>query len=85
MPSTHPKSVKMNDAYIALQWHDEIKDTLYFAGFSNRCTRDVVRGKKAYVFQNDKFCLTIAGRSIKINDVVFKNVRDAKRHIQEML
>lgn len=75
----------MNDAFIAMQWRDELKDTLYFAGFDNRCTKDMVRGKKAYIFQNDKFCLTIAGRSIKIGDATFKNVRDAKRHIQEML
>jgi len=73
----------MNDAYVAMQWCDELKDTLYFAGLSNRCTKDVVRGKKAYIFQNDKFNLTIAGKSITIDGVKIKNVREAKQFIVE--
>lgn len=73
----------MNDAYIAMQNCDELRDTLFFAGLDNRCQREVVRGKKAYVFRNDKFCLTIAGRSITIDDTKVKSVREAKRIICE--
>jgi len=73
----------MNDAYIALQHREELADTLFFAGYNNNFSKSVVSGKKIYVHQNDDFCLTIAGRSITIGDVKFKNVRDAKRHICE--
>ena len=40
----------MNDAYIAMQWRDELADTLYFGGFDAVYSRDVIRGKKSYVF-----------------------------------
>jgi hypothetical protein len=73
----------MNDAFIALQHRDELSDTLFFAGFGNNCTREVVRGKKAYVFKNEKFSLTISGRSITIDGEKFRSTRDAKRHICE--
>ena len=73
----------MNDAYIAMQWRDELADTLYFGGFDAVYSRDVIRGKKSYVFTSSKINLTITGRTIIINDVKFKSVRDAKRHICE--
>ena len=73
----------MNDAFVALQRRDELSDTLFFCGLSNTCTREVVRGKKAYVFKTEKLCLTIAGNSIIIDDVKVKNVYDAKRLICE--
>lgn len=73
----------MNDAFIALQYKEELSDTLYFAGFGNKCTREVVRGKKAYVFKNHAFCLTIVGRTITIDKEKFRSARDAKRHICE--
>lgn len=73
----------MNDAFIAMQWRDELQDTLYFAGYPHAFTREVVRGKKAYIFKNDAFCVTVVGKSITIDDVKFKTVRDAKRHICE--
>jgi hypothetical protein len=73
----------MNDAYIAMQWRDELADTLYFGGFDAVYSRDVIRGKKSYVFTSSKINLTITGRTIIIDDVKFKSVRDAKRHICE--
>jgi len=73
----------MNDAFIALQWRDELADTLYFGGFDAVYSKDVIRGKKAYVFSSPKINLTITGRSIIIDDVKFRSVRDAKRHICE--
>jgi hypothetical protein len=73
----------MNDAFIAKQWREELSDTLYFAGFGNQFTREVVRGKKAYVFKNEKFSLTIAGKNITIDGEKFRSTRDAKRHICE--
>jgi hypothetical protein len=73
----------MNDAFIAMQHREELADTLFFAGLNNQCTKELVRGKKAYVFKNDKFCLTITGRSIRIDDVTYRSTRDAKRHICE--
>ena len=73
----------MNDAYIAMQWRDELADTMYFGGFDTVYSRDVIRGKKAYVFASSKINLTIIGRTIIIDDVKFKSVRDAKRHICE--
>lgn len=73
----------MNDAFLALQYKDELSDTLFFAGFSNRCTREVIRGKKAYVFKTEKFNLTIAGKIITIDGVKVKNVREAKNVICE--
>lgn len=73
----------MNDAFIAMQWRDELKDTLYFAGLDNKFSKDVVRGKKAYVNKNEKFSLTISGRNITIDGEKFRSTRDAKRHICE--
>ena len=73
----------MNDAYIAMQWRDELADTLYFGGFDAVYSRDVIRGKKSYVFTSSKINLTITGRTIIFDDVKFKSVRDAKRHICE--
>ena len=73
----------MNDAFIALQYRDELSDTLFFAGLKNNYTKEMVRGKKAYVFQNDKLSLTISGRSIIINGQKFKSCREAKSYIAE--
>ena len=73
----------MNDAFIALQNRDELRDTLFFAGFDNQYSRDTVQGKKVYVFRTDKFNLTLQGKSIIINDEKFKSVREAKRYICE--
>ena len=73
----------MNDAFIALQYREELADTLYFAGLKNTFSKDMVRGKKAYVNKNEKFCLTIVGRSISIDGEKFRSTRDAKRHICE--
>lgn len=71
----------MNDAWIASQWRDELSETLFFSGFNNRCTRETIRGKKAYVFNTEKFCLTIAGKSITIDGKKFRSVREVKNHI----
>jgi hypothetical protein len=73
----------MNDAFIALQHREELSDTLFFAGLGNRCEKELIRGKKAYVFKTEKFNLTISGKSITINGEKFKTTRDAKRHICE--
>jgi hypothetical protein len=73
----------MNDAFIALQYREELSDTLYFAGLGNKCSKEVVRGKKAYVFKNEKFCLTITGRTINIDGEKFRSTREAKRYICE--
>jgi hypothetical protein len=73
----------MNDAFIALQYREELADTLFFAGLNNTFSKEVVRGKKAYVNKNEKFCLTIVGRSISIDGEKFRNTREAKRHICE--
>ena len=73
----------MNDAFIAKQWREELSDTLYFAGLGNQFTRELVRGKKAYVFKNEKFSLTISGKNITIDGEKFRSTRDAKRHICE--
>jgi len=73
----------MNDAFIAMQHREELADTLFFAGYINQFSKSVVRGKKCYVHTNDKFCLTISGRSIIIDDIKYRNVRDVKRHICE--
>lgn len=73
----------MNDAFIAMQWREELADTLYFAGYNNTFSKELVRGKKAYVSQNGKFDLTIQGRNITIDGTKVRNVRDAKRLICE--
>lgn len=73
----------MNDAFIALQYRDELSDTLYFCGLSNKFTREVVRGKKAYIFKTEKLCLTISGKSINIDGKKFRNTREAKQFIAE--
>ena len=75
----------MNDAFIALQYREELADTLFFAGLKNTFTKEVVRGKKAYVNKNEKFCLTIAGRSISIDGEKFRSTREAKRYITERI
>ena len=73
----------MNDAFIALQRRDELSDTLFFCGLSNSCTRELVRGKKAYIFKTEKLCLTISGRSIIIDGKKVGSVYEAKRIIAE--
>lgn len=73
----------MNDAFIAMQYREELMDTLFFAGYNNRFTKSVKNGKKVYEYSNDKFCLTIAGKTIIIDDIKYRNVRDVKRHICE--
>lgn len=73
----------VNDAYLALLHRDELKDTLFFAGLDNQCKKEIIKGKKCYVFENHKFCLTIAGKSITIDGVKVKSVREAKRIITE--
>jgi hypothetical protein len=73
----------MNDAFIALQRRDELSDTLFFCGLSNACTRELVRGKKAYIFKTEKLCLTISGRSIIIDGKKVGSVYEAKRVIAE--
>ncbi len=73
----------MNDAFLALMHRDELADTLYFAGFDNRFEKSVVNGKKIYVHRNHRFCLTIAGKTITIDKVKVKSVREAKRIICE--
>lgn len=75
----------MNDAFIALQHREELADTLYFAGLKNTFSKEVVRGKKAYVNKNEKFCLTISGRSISIDGEKFRSTREAKRYITERI
>ena len=75
----------MNDAFIALQYREELADTLYFAGLKNTFSKEVVRGKKAYVNKNEKFCLTISGRSISIDGEKFRTTREAKRYITERI
>jgi hypothetical protein len=75
----------MNDAFIALQYREELADTLYFAGLKNTFSKEVVRGKKAYVNKNEKFCLTIVGRSISIDGEKFRTTREAKRYITERI
>ena len=75
----------MNDAFIALQHREELADTLFFAGLNNRCTKELVRGKKVYVFKTEKFCLTISGRSISIDGEKFRSTREAKRYITERI
>jgi hypothetical protein len=73
----------MNDAFIALQHRDELSDTLFFCGLSNKCSREVVNGKKVYVFKTEKLCLTISGKSIIIDGKKFRNTREAKNFIAE--
>ena len=73
----------MNDAFIAMQWREELADTLYFAGYNNTFSKELVHGKKAYVSQNGKFDLTIQGRNITIDGTKVRNVREAKRLICE--
>lgn len=73
----------MNDAYIAMQWRDELADTMFFGGFDTEYTRTMVKGKRIYNFKSSKINLTITGKTIIIDDVKFKSVRDAKRHICE--
>lgn len=73
----------MNDAYIAMQWRDELADTMFFGGFDTEYTRTMVKGKRIYNFKSSKINLTISGKTIIIDDVKFKSVRDAKRHICE--
>jgi hypothetical protein len=73
----------MNDAFIASQWRDELAETLFFGGFDAEYSRDVIKGKRVYYFKSPKINLTIAGKTITIDDVKFKSVRDAKRHICE--
>jgi hypothetical protein len=73
----------MNDAFIALQNREELSATLFFCGLSNSCTRELVRGKKAYIFKTEKLCLTISGRSIIIDGKKVGSVNEAKRIIAE--
>jgi len=73
----------MNDAFIGLQHRDELSDTLFFCGLSNRCSREVVNGKKVYVFKTEKLCLTISGKSIIIDGKKVGSVYEAKRVIAE--
>ena len=73
----------MNNAFIAMQWRDELADTMYFGGFDAEYSKTVVGGKKVYHFKSEKFNLTINGKIITIDDVKFKSVRDAKRYICE--
>jgi hypothetical protein len=73
----------MNDAFIALQHREELSDTLFFCGLSNKFTREVVRGKKVYIFKTEKLCLTISGKSINIDGRKFSNTREAKHFIAE--
>jgi hypothetical protein len=73
----------MNDAFIAMQHREELADTLFFAGLKNTFSKAEVRGKKAYVNKNEKFCLTITGRSISIDGEKFRSTREAKRYICE--
>jgi hypothetical protein len=73
----------MNDAFIALQHRDELSDTLFFCGLSNKCSREVVNGKKVYVFKTEKLCLTISGKSIIIDGKKVGSVYEAKQVIAE--
>jgi len=73
----------MNDAFIGLQHRDELSDTLFFCGLSNRCSREVVNGKKVYVFKTEKLCLTISGKSIIIDGKKMGSVYEAKQVIAE--
>jgi hypothetical protein len=73
----------MNDAYIAMQWRDELADTMFFGGFDTVYSKTMLKGKKVYNFKSSKINLTITGKTIIIDDVKFKSVRDAKRHICE--
>ena len=68
----------MNDAFIAMQRRDELSDTLFFAGFKNEYTKEMVRGKRAYVFKNEGWSLTISGNAITIDDKKMRNVAEAK-------
>lgn len=73
----------MNDAFIAMQYRDELQDTLFFAGLDNQYRKELLRGKKAYVFKTTKFNLTIVGKTITIDGVKIKNPRAAKQIICE--
>lgn len=73
----------MNDAFIAMQRRDELMETLFFAGFNNEYSKEIVRGKKAYVFKNDGWSLTISGNSIIIDGKKAGNVAQAKTMICE--
>ena len=73
----------MNDAFIGLQYRDELSDTLFFCGLNNQCTKEMIRGKKAYIFKTEKLCLTISGRSITIDGKKVGSVREAKQVIAE--
>ena len=73
----------MNDAFIAKQRREELADTLYFCGLSHQFTREVFRGKTAYIFKTEKLCLTISGRSIIIDGKKVGSVYEAKRIIAE--
>jgi hypothetical protein len=72
----------MNNNFLGLQYRDELKDTLFFAGLDYEYTR-IDGVKKVYVFQTERFCLTIAGKAISIDGVKMKSVREAKQFIVE--
>jgi hypothetical protein len=75
----------MNDAFIAQQRREELSETLFFCGLSNKFTRELVRGKKAYIFKTEKLCLTISGRSITIDGKKVNSVYEAKHIIAERM
>ena len=72
----------MNNNWLALQHKDELKDTLYFAGLDYEYSK-TDGAKRSYIFQTRKFCLTIAGKSITIDGVKMRSLRDAKQFIVE--
>lgn len=72
----------INNNFWALQAKDELQDTLYFAGLDYQVTK-TEGAKRAYVFTTTKFCLTISGRSITMDGVKIKSLREAKQRIAE--
>jgi hypothetical protein len=77
----------VNDAYIAMTNSQELRETLFFAGFDYVYEKQVIRGTKTYIYTTPKFVLTLQGRNIYINDekyrYKYRYVSDARKFICE--
>jgi hypothetical protein len=69
----------MNDAFIAMTNSQDLRETLFFAGFDYVYEKQVIRGKKAYVYTTPDFVLKIQGKNIYLNNEKFRWVSEVRK------
>jgi hypothetical protein len=69
----------MNDAFIAMTNSQDLRETLFFAGFEYVYEKQIIRGKKTYVYTTPDFVLKIQGKNIYLNDVKYRWVSEVRK------